>query len=62
MFKSTVNCVLAVSCVHPDAEETTQRLHPPNGESASCEISPPAGERQDKFLSVLDSGQAFLYT
>lgn len=27
----------------PDAEETTQRLHPPARQSASCEISPSTG-------------------
>ena len=40
-----------------DAEETTQRLHPPNRQSASCEISPPAGENLESrpLLSVFAS-------
>lgn len=35
-----------VFCLLLDAEETTQRLHPPVRQSASCEISPSTGEKQ----------------
>lgn len=36
----------------PDAKETTQRLHPPARQSASCEISPSTGEKWDSVPSV----------
>lgn len=48
-----------VFCHISDAEETTQWLHPPVWQSASCEIFPSTGEKQDSMPSFLFSAVAF---
>lgn len=48
-----------VFCHISDAEETTQWLHPPVWQSASCEIFPSTGEKRDSMPSFLFSAVAF---
>lgn len=48
-----------IFCHISDAEETTQWLHPPVWQSASCEIFPSTGEKRDSMPSFLFSAVAF---
>lgn len=50
-----------IFCHISDAEETTQWLHPPVWQSASCEIFPSTGEKRDSMPSFLFSAVAFFF-
>lgn len=50
-----------IFCHISDAEETTQWLHPPVWQSASCEIFPSTGEKRDSMPSFFILSCSFFF-